>query len=106
MRFASLVRAGLAMALLAGCGGGGVDWSAPENFVIREESASKDDGVELQYWSLIDSPCKPIYDALVDFENYRDFIPGVDSTSLLSSAENSKTILIAQRLPSGDGSNS
>jgi ribosome-associated toxin RatA of RatAB toxin-antitoxin module len=98
MRVASLVRAGLAMALLAACGGGGVDWSAPENFVIREESTAKDGGVELQYWSLIDSPCKPVYDALVDFENYRDFIPGVDSTSLLSSTENSKTILIAQRV--------
>ena len=99
MRFASLVRTGLAMALLAGCGGGGgVDWSAPENFMIREETDSKDDGVELQYWSLIDLPCKPIYDALVDFENYRDFIPGVDSTSLLSSAENTKTVLIAQRV--------
>jgi ribosome-associated toxin RatA of RatAB toxin-antitoxin module len=99
MRFASLVRAGLAVALLAGCGGGGgVDWSAPENFMIREETDSKDDGVELQYWSLIDLPCKPIYDALVDFENYRDFIPGVDSTSLLSSGENTKTVLIAQRV--------
>ena len=99
MRFASLVRTGLAVALLAGCGGGGgVDWSAPENFMIREETDSKGDGVELQYWSLIDSPCKPVFDALIDFEHYRDFIPGVDSTSLLASSENSKTILIAQRV--------
>ena len=99
MRVGSLVTAGLSIALLAGCGGGGsVDWNGPENLMVREETATKDGGVELQYWSLIDSPCKPIYDALVDFENYRDFIPGVDSTSLLSSAENTKTILIAQRV--------
>ncbi|MGH7342396.1 MAG: SRPBCC family protein, partial [Candidatus Rokuibacteriota bacterium] len=52
----------------------------------------------LQYWSLIDSPCKPIYDALVDFEHYREFIPGVDSTSLLASTADTKTILIAQRV--------
>lgn len=99
MRVGSLVAAGLSIALLAGCGGGkGVDWNGPENLMVREESATKDDGVELQYWSLIDLPCKPVYEALIDLENYRDFIPGVDSTSLLASTENSKTILIAQRV--------
>ena len=99
MRVGSLVTAGLSIALLAGCGGGGsVDWNGPENLMVREETATKDGGVELQYWSLIDSPCKPVYEALTDFEHYRDFIPGVDSTSLLASTENSKTILIAQRV--------
>jgi hypothetical protein len=99
MRVGSLVTAGLGIGLLvAGCGSKGVDWSAPENVLVREESAKKDDGVELQYWSLIDAPCKPIYDALVDFEHYRDFIPGVDSTSLLGSTADTKTILIAQRV--------
>jgi len=100
MRVGSLVTAGLSIALLAGCGGGGggVDWNGPENLMVREETATKGEGVELQYWSLIDSPCKPVYEALTDFEHYRDFIPGVDSTSLLASTENSKTILIAQRV--------
>ena len=99
MRVGSLVGAGLGLGLLlAGCGPGGVDWSAPETLLLREESADKDGGVELQYWSLIDSPCKPIYDALVDFEHYREFIPGVDSTSLLSSSGDTKTVLIAQRV--------
>ena len=100
MRVGSLVTAGLSIALLAGCGGGGggVDWNGPENLMVREETATKGEGVELQYWSLIDSPCKPVYEALIDFEHYRDFIPGVDSTSLLASTENSKTILIAQRV--------
>jgi len=100
MRVGSLVTAGLSIALLAGCGGGGggVDWNGPENLMVREETATKGEGVELQYWSLIDSPCKPVYEALTDFEHYRDFIPGVDSTSLLASSENSKTILIAQRV--------
>jgi len=99
MRVGSLVTAGLGIGLLiAGCGPGGVDWSAPENPLLREESAEKDGGVELQYWSLIDAPCKPIYEALSDFEHYRDFIPGVDSTSLLGATADTKTILIAQRV--------
>ena len=99
MRLGSLVALGLSVVLLGACGGGGsVDWNGPENLLVREESTSKDGGVELQYWSLIDSPCKPVFDALIDFEHYRDFIPGVDSTSLLASSENSKTILIAQRV--------
>ena len=99
MRVGALVIAGLGIAMLVvACGGGGVDWSGPENLLVREESDEKDGGVELQYWSLIDSPCKPVYDALVDFEHYRDFIPGVDSTSLLSSTADTKTILIAQRV--------
>lgn len=99
MRLGSLVTLGLSVVLLAGCGGGGsIDWNGPENLLVREESASKDGGVELQYWSLIDSPCKPVFEALIDFEHYRDFIPGVDNTSLLASTENSKTILIAQRV--------
>ena len=98
------MRAGLAIVglgvglLLAGCGQGGVDWSAKENVLMREDTAQKDGGVELQYWSLIDSPCKPIFDALSDVEHYRDFIPGVDSTSLLASSGDTKTVLIAQRV--------
>ena len=99
MRVGALVIAGLGIGLLVvGCGSGGIDWSAPESLIVREESDEKDGGVELQYWSLIDSPCKPIYDALVDFEHYREFIPGVDSTSLLGSTADTKTILIAQRV--------
>ena len=99
MRAGRLAIAGLGVGLLfAGCGQRGVDWSAPENVLLREENAEKDSGVELQYWSLIDSACKPIFDALADVEHYRDFIPGVDSTSLLSSTSDSKTVLIAQRV--------
>ena len=94
-----MTAAGLGIGLLlSGCGERGVDWSAPENLMLREETAKKDGGVELQYWSLIDAACKPVYDALTDFEHYRDFIPGVDSTSLLASTADTKTILIAQRV--------
>src|SRR2546425_703035 len=55
---------GLAL-LLAGCGERGVDWNAPENLLLREKSTKRDNGVELAYWSLIDAPCQPIYEALV-----------------------------------------
>jgi ribosome-associated toxin RatA of RatAB toxin-antitoxin module len=96
---AGLAIAGLGVGLLlAGCGQKGVDWSAKENVLMREETAQKDGGVELQYWSLIDSACKPIFDALADVEHYRDFIPGVDSTSLLGATGDTKTVLIAQRV--------
>lgn len=89
----------LALAWLAvGCGGGGVDWSKPETLLLRETSASTDRGVQLDYWSLIDSPCQAIYEALADVEHYPDFIPGVDQSQIIGQTEDSKTVLIAQRV--------
>jgi ribosome-associated toxin RatA of RatAB toxin-antitoxin module len=84
--------------VFAACGEPGVDWSKPENFLFREKSAKKDDGVQLEYWSLVDTSCKAVYDALTDVEHYPDFIPGVDRTQILSVEGNSKTIQIAQRV--------
>jgi len=86
------------VAVLVACGETGVDWSKPENFLYREKSSKKDDGVQLEYWSLVDAPCKPVYDALTDVEHYPDFIPGVDRSNLLEVDGNSKTIQIAQRV--------
>ena len=84
--------------LLAACGEAGVDWSKPENFLLREGSAKKDDGVELQYWSLVDASCHAVYDALADVEHYPDFVPGVDRAQILAVDGGSKTIQIAQRV--------
>jgi ribosome-associated toxin RatA of RatAB toxin-antitoxin module len=84
--------------VLVGCGESGVDWSKPENFVLREKSTKKDEAVQLDYWSLVDAPCQPVYDALADIEHYPDFIPGVDRTQLLTVDGNTKTIQIAQRV--------
>jgi carbon monoxide dehydrogenase subunit G len=86
------------LALAAGCRERGVDWNAPENFLLREGSAKKDDGVELRYWSLVDAPCQAVYDALADVEHWADFIPGVDRTQLLTTGPDSKTIQIAQHV--------
>ncbi len=85
---------------LVGCGEKAIDWSAPENFLFREKSAKKDDGVQLEYWSLVDAPAQAIYDALADVEHYQDFVPGVDSVQLLSvnGNDNDKTVQIAQRV--------
>ena len=80
----------LALLLAAGCGERGVDWSGPENFVLREKSIKRDNAIELDYWSLVDASCQPVYDALVDIEHYPDFIPGVDRSQILSVAPNSK----------------
>jgi len=92
-------RAVLGLALvLAACGEKGVDWNAPENLMLRENSAKKDDGVQLGYWSLVDASCKAVYDALIDVEHYPEFIPGVDRTQILSVEGNSKTVQIAQRV--------
>src|SRR2546428_335653 len=84
--------------LLVACGESGVDWSKPENFLLREKSSKKDEGVQLDYWSLVDATCKAVYDALADVEHYPDFIPGVDRTQILTVGPNSKTIQIAQRV--------
>src|SRR3989442_12431338 len=84
--------------VLAACGEAGVDWNKPENFLLREKSAKKDDGVQLEYWSLVDASCKAVYEALTDLEHYPEFIPGVDRTQILSVEGNSKTIQIAQRV--------
>jgi len=88
----------LAGALLAGCGEKKVDWAAPENLMLYEESSKEDNNARLEYWSLNDAPCKPIYDALVDVEHYPEFIPGVDRANLLAVTENSKTAQVAQRV--------
>lgn len=91
----SVLTLGLA---LGACGERGVDWSAPENFLYRESSKKTDEGAQLEYGSLVDAPCPPLYDALADVEHYADFIPGVDRTQILNITPNSKTIQIAQRV--------
>jgi ribosome-associated toxin RatA of RatAB toxin-antitoxin module len=88
----------LALAVaLAGCGGS-VDWNAPENLLLRESSREKDGRAELEYWSLLDAPCRPIYEAVADLEHWSEFIPGVDRAQLISQTPNTKTIQIAQRV--------
>ncbi len=84
--------------MLAGCGDGTVDWTEPENLLLHEKVTDRDTFVELEYWSLLDSPCQPVYDALADVDHYEDFIPGIDSTQLVAETQTSKTIQIAQRV--------
>jgi len=84
--------------VVAACGEAGVDWTKPENFLLREKSAKTDDGVQLDYWSLVDATCPAVYDALADVEHYPDFVPGVDRTQILTVSGSSKTIQIAQRV--------
>lgn len=88
----------LGLALVAGCGSRGVDWNAPENFLLREESSKKDNGIELRYWSLVDAPCQAVYEALADVEHYADFVPGVDRIQILTTGPDTKTTQIAQRV--------
>jgi len=87
----------LGLALLFGCNRG-FDWSAPENLLIHEKATDRGDFVELDYWSLIDSPCQRVYEALIDVEHYPDFIPGVQSVQLVAQTERSKTVQIAQNV--------
>ncbi len=74
----------------------GVDWNGPEDLLVREKVTDRDGFVELDYWSLVDAPCRRVYDALVDVEHYPDFIPGVQRVQLLGKTERSKTVQIAQ----------
>jgi ribosome-associated toxin RatA of RatAB toxin-antitoxin module len=83
---------------LAGCGERGIDWSAPENVVYREKQTEQAGGALIEYWSLLDLPCAPIFEALVDVEHYPEFVPGVDRVSLLEQTQTSKTVQIAQRV--------
>ena len=84
--------------LLAGCGERGVDWSAPENLMYRERQTEQAGGALIEYWSLLDLPCGPVFRALVDVEHYPEFVPGVDHVSLLEQTPTSKTVQIAQRV--------
>ena len=85
-------------ALLSSCGEQKEDWAAPENLMLHEVSSKEEDNAALEYWSLIDAPCRPIYDALIDVEHYPEFIPGVDRSNLLGATDNGKTVQIAQRV--------
>ena len=97
MRIPRRVLAGLAF-LMCACGEAGIDWNKPENFLLREKSAKKDEGVQLDYWSLVDAPCPAVYAALADVEHYPDFVPGVDRAQILTVDGDKKTIQIAQRV--------
>lgn len=90
--------------LVVGCGERGVDWSAPESFILREKSTEQGDGVQLEYWSLVDATCRAIYDTLVDVEHYPEFIPGVDTAQIIARTDTTKTVLIAQRVISHQSS--
>lgn len=94
----AMFRLVMGLLLLAGCGEGSVDWGAPENFVLREKSAKTDEGVKLEYWSLVDAPAQAMYEALADVEHLPDFVPGVDSVQLLEGSGTSKTVQIGQRV--------
>jgi hypothetical protein len=93
-----LLSASLVLGLPAACGEKAIDWSAPENLLLREQSTKKNEGIQLDYVSLVDAPCQPVYDALVDVEHYPDFIPGIDRTQILGLSGNTKTVQIAQRV--------
>lgn len=80
------------------CGERGVDWSAPESVLLDEEVSEEGDAVKLAYASLLDAPCKALYDALADVEHYPDFIPGVHSVQIVAQTANTKTVLIAQQV--------
>jgi len=86
------------LVLLGACGERAVDWNAPENLLWREKSTKVENGVELQYWSLVDASAQAVYDAIADVEHYPDFVRGVDSVQLLESGPNTKTVQITQRV--------
>src|SRR4030095_10135833 len=84
----------LAGVLLAACGRD-VDWSSPENLLMREKVTDRDGFAELDYWSLVDAPCQRVYEALVDVEHYPDFIPGVTRVQLIGPTQRWTTVRIA-----------
>lgn len=86
---------------VGGCGGPPeIDWTAPENLLLWEHAAITEEGVELQYWSLVDAPAEAVYGALAEVERYADFVPGVSRVQLLDTTPTSKTVEIAQQVVS------
>jgi carbon monoxide dehydrogenase subunit G len=89
---------------LAGCGGSSeIDWAAPESLILWEKAMTTEDGVEFQYWSLIDAPPDAVYSALTDVEHYAEFVPGVSDVQLLDATPTTKTAQIAQQIVSRQG---
>jgi len=85
--------------VVAGCGGAPeIDWTAPENFLLWENAATTEEGVELQYWSLVDAPAEAVYKVLTEVELYAEFIPGVSRVQLLDATPTTKTAEIAQKV--------
>ena len=89
----------LAVALsLPACGGHGIDWSAPEDVVYREKQTEQAGGALIEYWSLLDLACAPVFEALIDVEHYPEFVPGVDRVALVQERPGVKLVQIAQRV--------
>jgi ribosome-associated toxin RatA of RatAB toxin-antitoxin module len=84
--------------LLLACGERGIDWSAPEDVVHREKHTEQAGGALIEYWSVLDLPCAPVFAALIDVEHYPEFIPGVDRVAIVEQSAGSKTVQIAQRV--------
>lgn len=97
-----VVRAGTALLgvflLALGCGERGIDWKAPQNLLLSERESETDQGVKIEYESLVDAPAQAVYDALADVEHYPDFIPGISSVQVLMLDQTSKTVQIAQQV--------
>lgn len=93
-----LIAAAVTLACLCGCAERQVDWNAPEDLLLVEDAMKTDDGIQLQYWSLVDASAQAVYDALADVEHYADFIPGVSRVDLLTIGDHEKTVQIAQRV--------
>ena len=89
----------LATSAVVACSrGSSVDWSQPENLLLKEQGQQADDGMHLEYWSLVDAPCRSIFAALAEVEHYPDFIQGVDRVALVQELADSKTAEITQRV--------
>jgi carbon monoxide dehydrogenase subunit G len=91
--------------MVAGCGGSTeIDWTAPESLILWENAATTEEGVELQYWSLIDAPPDAVYSALTDIEHYAEFMPGVSDVQLLDATPTTKTVQMARQVVKRHGS--
>jgi ribosome-associated toxin RatA of RatAB toxin-antitoxin module len=98
----TLLRTGVVLAggvaLAASCSRESVDWSQPENLLLREKAEQVDDGMHLEYWTLVDASCRAIFAALRDVEHYPDFVDGVDRVALLDEQGDVKTAEVTQRV--------
>ncbi len=60
-----------------------INWDGKEDFFVVDKSEPTEDGVRLEFHSLVDAPPDRVYAALADVEHYADFVDGVTHSKVV-----------------------
>jgi len=73
-----------------------INWNGKEDFFAVDRSEPTEDGVRLEFHSLVDAPADRVYGALADVEHYADFVDGVSHSQVVRTDGNAKIMNITQ----------